>query len=176
VKKFNFRLQKVLEYRGVMEDGRLRAFAKAVQVFQRRRDELTRLADELAVYRTRLAAMGVGRLCTRELALYRSYLSHCEIQVARAAEWMREAALAMEASRRELVTARREKRVIERLKEIKRRQYDYEAARDQTKELDEVAVTGFLARRVEAAAAVEAAGSNAAPEAGFAPAGEGSET
>jgi len=153
MKKFTFSLEKILEYRGQLESARLSAYGKAAETFRRRQADLQRLGRELSDYRTRMAERGVGRISARELALYRSYLSHCEKRVAEAAEWMMEAARDMEERRRDLVKARRERRVIERLKAIKRSDYDYEAAREEIKTLDEVAATGFIARRAEAGGA-----------------------
>jgi len=147
MKKFRFSLERVLEYRSQVESARLRAFSKAVEVFQRRQEELRKLGDEMTNYRTRLAEMGVGKISANELARWRSYLSHCEVGVARAARWMMEAAGEMEVKRRDLVAAKKDTRVLERLKEIKREQYDYEAAREETKVLDEVAAAGFVASR-----------------------------
>ena len=147
MKKFKFSLQKVLEYRSQVEDAKLTAFSKAVEVFNRRREELDRLSRQVGEYRNRLAEIGIGRVSARELSTYRSYLSHCERQLAMATDWMMEAARSMEEKRRLLVAARRDRRVIERFKEIKRSHYDYDARREETKDLDEIAAQGFLAAR-----------------------------
>lgn len=147
MKKFKFPLEKILEYRSQLESVHLSAQGKATEVFRRRKDELELLGRELSDYRARMAEKGVGRISPRELALYRSWLSHCELKVGEAADWMMEAARDMEERKKELIKARHERRIMERLKEIKREHYDYEAAREEMKELDEVAATGFIARR-----------------------------
>lgn len=147
MKKFKFPLEKILEYRSQLESTRLSAYGKAAEVFRRRKGELDRLNDELSDYRGRMAEKGVGRISPRELALYRSWLSHCELKVGEAADWMTQAARDMEERKTELINARSERRIMERLKEIKRDQYDYEAAREEIKELDEVGATSFIARR-----------------------------
>lgn len=144
MKRFRFSLEKVLEYREQVESQRVRTFAVAAEVFRRRREELAALADELALYKGRLAEMGVGRADVRELTLYRTYLGHCEMKVATAVEWLRDAAREMEARREEMVRAGKDRRVIERFKEIKREHYDYEAQREETKELDEIGTRGFV--------------------------------
>jgi flagellar FliJ protein len=150
MKKFRFSLEKVLEYRSQIEDARLSAFSKAVEVFERRRKDIERIGEEIGVYKARLAEMGVGRISSRELAGCRSYLSHCEMEFRRAQDWLDEAARAVEAKRGELIAAQKDRRLIEKFKEIKRRHYDYEAEREAIKELDEIAARGFLVRQAAA--------------------------
>ncbi len=145
MKKFSFSLQKVLDYRRQLESVRSAAFSKAAEVFEQRRKNLESLGEELAEYRSRLAEMGVGRISARDLSSYRSYMTHCEIKVSKAAEWLMEAAREMESRRRDFVGAKKRTRVLERLEEIKRGRYDYEAARQETKVLDEVAGVAFAA-------------------------------
>ncbi len=147
MKKFRFSLEQILEYRRQLESARLSAYGRAAMALRQRQAELEQLGRELAEYRARMAQRGIGKISAAELALYRSYLGHCEVKVSEAAEWMMHAARDVEEQRRELVKARREKRVIERLKDIRRGQYDYEAAREETAQLDEVAATRFIARR-----------------------------
>lgn len=147
MKRFSFSLQKVLDYRRQLETMRSAAYSKAAEVFRQRHKNLESLGEELARYRSRLAEMGVGRISARDLGSYRSYMTHCEIKVSKAAEWLMEAAREMESRRREFVGAKKRTRVLERLEEIKRGRYDYEAARQETKELDEVAGVAFAAGR-----------------------------
>ncbi len=150
MRRFKFTLEKILQYREQVEDSQVRIFGKAVEVFRRRESELRRVMRELAEYRNRLAEMGVGRVSPRDLAFSRSYLTHCEAKVAEAADRMMEAARDMEEKKQGLVSARRERRIMEKLKEIKRRRWQYEAAREDTKELDEVAATRHIAGRAAA--------------------------
>ena len=145
MKKFSFSLQKVLDYRRQLESVRSAAFSKAAEVFKQRQKNLESLGEELAQYRSRLAEMGVGRISARELSSYRSYMTHCEIKVSKAAKWLMEAAGEMESRRRDFVGAKKRTRVLERLEEVKRGRHDYEAARQETKVLDEVAGVAFAA-------------------------------
>lgn len=145
MKKFSFSLQKVLDYRRQLESVRSGAFSKAAEVFAQRQKNLESLGEELSEYRSRLAEMGVGRISARELSSHRSYMTHCEIKVSKAADWLMEAAREMESRRRDFVGAKKRTRVLERLEEVKRGRYDYEAARQETKVLDEVAGVAFAA-------------------------------
>ncbi|MHC4711937.1 MAG: flagellar export protein FliJ [Planctomycetota bacterium] len=150
MRRFNFTLEKILQYREQMEESHVRMFGKAVEVLRRRENELRRLMRELVEYRNHLAEMGLGRVSPRDLAFSRSYLTHCEAKVAEAADRMMAAARDMEEKKQGLVSARKERRIMEKLKEIKRRRWQYEAAREETKELDEVAATRHIAERAAA--------------------------
>lgn len=156
MKKFRFSLAKVLEYRRQMETQRLKAFSKAVEIFGRRREALDALAAELVSYRNRLAELGVGRISAKELALYRSYLGFCEMKVNKAAQWLKDAARDMEEKRGDLLDASKDKQILEKLEEIQLRHYNYELAKEETKELDEVGARKFFIKRVEDSSGVAA--------------------
>jgi len=145
MKKFSFRLEKILQYREQLQEQRLRAYAAAARALERRRDELEALGRELCDYRTRMAELGVGRTSARSLAVYRSYLSHCEARVAEAAGSLEDAARKLQQRRAALVEATRERKKLEKLKSARRSEHDYQAMREETRELDEIAVKRFAA-------------------------------
>ena len=156
MKRFRFPLDKVLAYRRQLESERRRALAMALKVLRRREEDLGRLAGEMGSYRTRLAEMGTGRLAARDLALYRSYLSYLEAKVAQAAQWARDARGAVEGRRTELVESSRDRKVLEQVESHARAAYDYEAGREETRDLDEIGTVKHLADRADAAQEVVA--------------------
>jgi len=145
MKKFAFPLEKVFEYRRQLELQRRRALAKAMEVLGRRESELKSLASKMISYRNSLAERGVGKISARELALYRSYLTHVERQVERACQWLGEARNAVENHRADLVKASKETKVLEKVKARQRARYEYETDREETKQLDEIGTAKFLA-------------------------------
>ncbi len=145
MKRFAFALEKILEYRRQVELDRRRAFSKAVEIFRRREEQLRALAGELELYRTRMAQMGTGKISTRDLALHRTYLTHVESQIEQAVVWLQDAGKDLEARRQDLVASSKDRRVLETVKERKRADYEYEANRQETKELDEVGATRHTA-------------------------------
>ncbi len=151
MKRFKFSLEKVLEYRRQLEQDRKLAFAKAAEVFRRREGELKTLSDNLTRYRTRLAEIGVGRLSARELGLYRSYLTYLEAEVAQAVTWFDDAARDLEGRRDELAGASKDKQVLEKVRQHQRSRHDYLSGREETKELDEIGSTRFVAGKAAAA-------------------------
>jgi len=146
MKKFAFALENVLKYRRQLETVRRRAFSKAAEVFREREEQLRALAAELTEYRNRLARMGTGKISVRQLALYRSYMTYVESQIEQAVVWLQEAGRDLEARRQQLVTASKDRRVLDKVKEHKKADYDYEANRQETKDLDEVGATRYTPR------------------------------
>jgi len=152
MKKFAFSLERILEYRRQLESDRKLAFSKAAEIFRRREDQLRALAAELADYRTRLARMGVGKISAREFALYRSYLTYLEAQAERAVVWLHDAGRDLEARRSELAAASKDTQVLEKVKQVKRAEYDYQANREETAVLDEIGSARFVAGMASAKA------------------------
>ena len=144
MKKFAFSLEKVLQYRKQLESDRQMAFAKAADVFRRREDELRGLVARMEDYTNRLAGMGVGKISARQLALYRSYLTYLESKVHEATGWLHDAVHDLEARRDDLIAASKDTKVLEKVKEHKRADYDREAGREETGQLDEVGATRFI--------------------------------
>jgi flagellar FliJ protein len=144
MKRFAFSLEKVLQYRKQLESDRQMAFAKAADVFRRREDELRALVARMEDYTNRLAAMGVGKISARQLALYRSYLTYLESKVHEAAGWLHDAVRDLEARRDDLIAASKDTKVLEKVKEHKRSDYDREAGREETGQLDEIGATRFI--------------------------------
>lgn len=150
MKRFAFSLEKILEYRRQLELDRKRAFSRASEVFRQREEALRTLAAELSTYRTRLAEMGSGRISTRQLALHRSYMTHVEALIGQAVVWLSDAGKDLEARRQELAAASKNKQVLEKVREHKRAEYEYEADRQETRDLDEVGAGQHAAHKAQA--------------------------
>lgn len=150
MRRFAFSLERILEYRRQLELDRKRAFSMASEVFRQREKQLRALATELAAYRTRLAELGSGKVSPRQLALYRSYMTHVEAQIDQAAAWLQDAGKDLEARRQELAAASKDKQVLEKVKEHKRTEYEYEAGRQETRDLDEIGAGRYTAARASA--------------------------
>lgn len=151
MKKFKFSLERVLDYRKQLESARRRALATAVVVLRRRERELAALREEMNTYRTRMAALGTGRVSARDLSLYRSYLTHLELKVDESTQWMSDARSAVEKRRADLVKATKDTKVLSKVKEHQRAKHQYAADVEETKTLDEVGSTRFLVRQAAAA-------------------------
>jgi flagellar protein FliJ len=134
--RFQFGLQPLLDWRSRVEEEKQRDFAAARRLLEECDRELERLAAEYAQAAKRLVASASTER-TRELRLGDSYLRF--IQAAMASERSRRCELqsACDRVRDALVVASRERRVIERLKERRRREFEAAEARWEELEIDE---------------------------------------
>ncbi len=143
MKRFRFRLQKLLEVKQLREDLRKQELAAAQRALERERAELARLeaawARALADLRDECRGtldVETIRLRHRHLALLGRRMIEREAAVQRLAR--------EEAARREaLVEARRGRLTVERLKERAYARYRLEAARVEQAFLDEVGTTRY---------------------------------
>jgi flagellar FliJ protein len=134
--KFEFRLQPLLDWRKRVEQEKQRDFAAIGRIVEDCTLELERLAD-------------VRRQCTKQLGESARTRSPADLRLFDAHLRSLEAAMSAQRQRRyeleadwrrlrdELILANRERRVIEKLKERRRRAFEAEEARREEIELDE---------------------------------------
>lgn len=134
--RFEFRLQPLLDARKRLEAETQRNVASQRRALEGNHEELDRLAQ---AWRREMNGLthSAGRSPAADLRLRAEHLSYLEgvLEAAR----RRRAALevAYEQARQELIAASRERRVIEKLKERRRRAYEIESARREELELDD---------------------------------------
>lgn len=145
IKKFAFRLERVLRHRASVVEMKERALAEveAQLVIERRiLGDLLRLRGELLGDMARLQA---GRSFSGlERDLYQQYLEWLAMEQERERRVIGELEVLCEAKRAELIAASQEHRVVERLKERRREEHRGEVAHLEQNELDEVAANAFV--------------------------------
>ncbi|MEW6227797.1 MAG: flagellar export protein FliJ [Bacillota bacterium] len=138
MRKFKFRLQKLLEVRRLGENLRRQELAKARQALDREKSTLARLEEACAEVMQELRAGSEGALDVDRIAICHRYLGlltrHIEDQRAAVDRLAREEA----AKRAAVIAARRERMMIEKLKERAYARYREEVARVEQAFLDEV--------------------------------------
>lgn len=143
MKKFKFRLQKLLEVRRLGEDLRRQELAKARQALDREKSILARLEEACAEVMQELRAGFEGALDVERIAVYYRYLSllarHTESQRATVDLLAREEAT----KRAAMIAARRKRMMVEKLKERAYARYREEVARMDQAFLDEVATIRY---------------------------------
>jgi flagellar protein FliJ len=155
---FVFALEPLLELRVRVEKAKQSEFAARARDLATERRELERLNVAQSV-----SMMALGRAALARPALELRLADQALRQLARAIDAQhhrcQEVQIALERSRGELVVASRERRVLEKLKERRRRSFDAEEARREELELDEGNARRHERRRREriARAAVEGA-------------------
>ncbi|WP_169719357.1 flagellar export protein FliJ [Desulfovirgula thermocuniculi] len=144
MRRFSFRLQPVLKLREKREEEALTALARAQSEFYRQLEEMERISS---LMEESLEAAPRGTLSPEELfhlAVWRQHLDSAretrEEEVARARE-------RLAACRERAEAARREKLVLERLREKQLRAHLREEARAAQKELDEKGIQAVWRRK-----------------------------
>ncbi len=150
MRRFEFRLEPVRRFRAAEEKERKREFAEAQAAYELELAELRRLREREAKVKDELRReikcgcdaerVRSGEACLDLLG------SRVRFQEAR----VREAQSRLEERRRALVEASRERKVMDRLREIRWEEHLYQAGREEQGFLDEVAGGRFVLRRLRA--------------------------
>jgi flagellar FliJ protein len=136
VKRFAFALQPVLDHRKRIEDEKQLVVAVRARALDEAERELARLNEEFR----RHAAMlrdSHGKLETRELQCIYAHLQFLDRCIVAQIRIVAERRVALDRARTELLEARKEKKVVEKLKERRREAHALEEQRVEQKELDD---------------------------------------
>jgi flagellar export protein FliJ len=145
-KAFTFQLDPVLRYRRHLEQEKRRKLANARRAVLEQNRLLLDLVREEKAGKQDLGDMkGRGTLSIEQVRLHEQYLNSLAGRIRREYATLQVRLLDEERSRRELAEARKKVRVLERLRERRRAAYDYELARQERKELDEIGLNMFRA-------------------------------
>lgn len=140
MKSFRFRFETLLKVRKIREDLAQQEFSK----IQRHLSDLGKFRDA-----RRSQWSLAGRQLTEkmdqgirpfEIDSYRSYLFHLEAEISRLEELMAQAARQLEERRGELIAAKRELKVMERLRDIDLNRHLAEQSREDLRFMDELAI------------------------------------
>lgn len=138
MRRFKFRLQKLLEVRQLREDALRQELARAQEAVRREKAVLEKLRAARGAALEGLRANVDGALDVQWIAAYHRYLEFlaCRIEEQRAVvdRAVREEALKREA----LIAARRARKVVEKLRERAYARYREEVSRSEQAFLDEV--------------------------------------
>jgi flagellar FliJ protein len=150
VKRFEFKLQKLLEIREAHEKEVQNELA-ALMVDQNRerikQDELkTGIETQRRQYRERMKA---GKVSPQEMLLYEKYVDISYRAIDTAQSHINEMEPGIQEVRRKLIEASKERKVVEKLKERRREEYDYEVARELAKEADDMNQKIYLRRQLD---------------------------
>jgi flagellar FliJ protein len=150
MKKFRFRLQKVMEYKEEIEKQRKLDLSKAKQRLYDEEEKLKRLQYQDSAYRKQIQEKGKAeRIDPREMDLYYQYLKALHVQMKHQNGCIIEAKEVMEEKRKILLEATKERKILEKLKEKKHVEYNSDTARRERFVLDDVTSTAFARRRIE---------------------------
>lgn len=147
MKRFRFQLESVLDYKQQTLDALMTELSEAqarVAAQEAARDEA---ASRLAAYDAEFAEKRAAGFTNLEAVEYEAGQQVLERRLKQEQVRLEQRQRELEAKRSEVVEARQETRAIEKLKEIRRGEYDYAAAKEDEKALDDLTA----ARRAMAA-------------------------
>jgi len=138
VKRFRFRLQKLVEVRRLKEDALRQELARAQEALERERAVLGKLAGARGATLEELRASVGGRLDVEWIAAYHRYLGFLAHRIREQGAVVDRLAREEAAKREALIAARRARMVVEKLKERAYARYREEIGRMEQAFLDEV--------------------------------------
>ena len=147
MKRFRFQLESVLDYKQQTLDALMTELSEAqarVAAQEAARDEA---ASRLAAYDAEFAEKRAAGFTNLEAVEYEAGQQVLERRLKQEQVRLEQRQRELEAKRSEVVEARQETRAIEKLKEIRRGEYDYAAAKEDETALDDLTA----ARRAMAA-------------------------
>ena len=138
MKSYKFKMDKVLEYRENVEKVKVEDFAKITHKLRREEEHLKDLQETLEekkkVKQENLYGMKMG-------FLYREKL---KAEVDRQVSKVKEISVKAEAAQHVLIEARKDRKIMEMLKEKDREKYRLDLLNTEQKELDDLSVMRFI--------------------------------
>ncbi len=139
MKKFRFRLQRILSLKSILKKQAQKALAKAENNRKKEQDLLDQLYSEMDLRLKLEKESRLKKLNVRHLEIAQRYLGQLKFLIGHQTRVVAEAEKKVEVRRKKLIESKREERKYERLKEIRQEDYSQELERLLQKETDEFA-------------------------------------
>jgi flagellar FliJ protein len=139
MKKFNFRLQKVMEYKEHREKDKQRELAQAREILQREKEVLSEMEEQKFSCEKNLLKKRKEKVNLRENHLHQVYLTKIVKGIKKQEVSVRESEKECSKKIENLLETSREKKSLEKLKGKKLVSYLQEILRAEQKEIDEFA-------------------------------------
>ena len=139
-KPFSFKLEKVLDYRGQLEEQAKGALAKARAVRDVQREKVEKLHDLMQAH---MAKETESHESANDMWLWRQYREALVQDTAREEAVLRELELKLQKRRQEAVERSRDKKLLEKLKETQAKKFHKEERAREEKENDEMAAIRY---------------------------------
>jgi len=143
MKRFKYRLQPLFNVKSHIERERQKEHALAVEKIMLQKEQLSQVDAQRESTLTKQRAGLLGRITITEMLVYSRYLLKLKRTTLAGIETLRGLKTNAEEKRQVLVEASKERQIYEKLKEHQQDRYNKESARQEQKETDEVAITGY---------------------------------
>jgi len=141
---FSFRLQSVLNYRAALEEKRLGEYAEAKKRFDEARKVLLSLNEQQARLLAEIKMLQSKPFSAVDLAMHLSLFEQCKAKKERQELVVSQLLKELQKCRALLLEARKERKIMDNLKERKRKEYDAELMSQERKAIDETAVNRYV--------------------------------
>ena len=137
MKKFDFSLDKVLDYKNQVTDSRQGEYVEAKKAVDQKEREIEQLKDQYSLCSAELIEKQCEGTDVRTIFSYNNYLSILGHQIQEAERILAVLQRECEIKRQRLLEAKKESMTIVRLKEHKYDEYSREARKESEKEMEE---------------------------------------
>ena len=139
-KPFSFKLERVLDYRGQLEEQAKGALAKARALRDAQREKVDDLHARMQAH---MAKEAESRRSANDMWLWRQYREALVQDTAREEAVLRDLELKLQKRRQEAVERSRDKKLLEKLKETQAKKFHKEERAREEKENDEMAAIRY---------------------------------
>jgi len=139
LKRFRFRLEKILRYKNQVEERKKQILSERNNELKIEKTHLNGLIDRNASYRDRYSSLFMGKLNILVLMFSRRYLDKLYRDITKQKDRVKKSEDKVDDAKHRLHAAMRDRKKYEKLKERRRLEYEYESGRAEQKELDEIA-------------------------------------
>lgn len=144
-KPFKFKLEKVLDYRGQLEEEAKAALARAQEAYDAKRAVV---ADMEARFAAHSANEAESRKSSNDMWLWRQYKSALEQDLSIARMDLKSLELKLQRCRTQAVERSRDKKLLEKLKETQAKKHHAEQSAKEEKENDEMATLRYKSKDI----------------------------
>ncbi|MFC1513499.1 flagellar export protein FliJ [candidate division KSB1 bacterium] len=144
MKRFNYRLQRVLDIKNTIEEVKRRDFLTAQSKLIDEENELKKIFEIRENYQKDLSEQEKREIDLKIIQLYYNFFNSLELRMKYQNNMINLAKEEMEKRREILVEAVKETKVLEKLKEKKLEEYNYEAGKEEQSINDEISGGQFF--------------------------------
>lgn len=138
MKKFVFKLQPLLSVKMQMEDNLKNELGKAIQELERNNELLKFIENKKEAYINKFNSKTRGKTLLKDLREYSTYILHLNSKLEQQKENVKSAQKNVDKIREELTEVMKERRVLEKLREKKYKQFLNEQLKEEQKLSDEI--------------------------------------
>lgn len=139
MKKFSYRLERVLRFKEQIEQQKQLALADRNEILNREKEHLAELSAEEVRYLELYGSLFHGKIDIRGLKSAHSYVNKLKADKSAQSRQVVKAEKNTEEAKIEVRDSMRDRKKYDKLKERKHKEYDFELNKAEQKELDEIA-------------------------------------